>query len=272
MAVGDPAEDVGQVGERIDVVQLAGLDRGRDDGPMLGAAIGACEQSIFAGKLDRTDRTFDGVVVEFYTAIVDEPRQAFPSRQSITDGVGEFTLLADLSQLCAQPLLKCIGKWPTFLLPDETALLGAATADVLLDGVELADALERRAGDRRRARDRQFIEVTPHMRPAECELDIASRGELWITGITVDLQNALEPCEMCNRSIGFAVGSIDIGDARRIGSAPWPIVGGIGPQLSGLGAATAGIEHRHRGLVGEQFLPLPELDEQPLVQRTEVPG
>ena len=42
-----------------------------------------------------------------------------------------------------QPLLKCVGEWPAFLLPDETALLGATAAYVLLDGVELGDALER---------------------------------------------------------------------------------------------------------------------------------
>lgn len=31
MAIDDPGEDVGQVGERIDLVQLAGLDQGCDD-------------------------------------------------------------------------------------------------------------------------------------------------------------------------------------------------------------------------------------------------
>jgi hypothetical protein len=34
----------------------------------------------------------------------------------------------------------------------------------------------------------------------------------------------------------------------------------------------ARIEHRHRGFVGEQFLPLPELHEQVFVQPTQVPG
>ena len=34
MAVGYPGEDVGQVGERIDIVQLTGFDQGCDGGPM----------------------------------------------------------------------------------------------------------------------------------------------------------------------------------------------------------------------------------------------
>jgi hypothetical protein len=58
IAINDPAEDVGQVGERIDLVQPAGLDQGRDDGPMLGTAVRAWEQRIFPVERDRTDRGF----------------------------------------------------------------------------------------------------------------------------------------------------------------------------------------------------------------------
>ena len=60
---------------------------------MFGAAIGSCEQRIFPIQRDGTDRTFDGVVVEFDTAIVDEARQALPARESVADGLGEFALL-----------------------------------------------------------------------------------------------------------------------------------------------------------------------------------
>jgi hypothetical protein len=76
MAVDDPGEDVDQVGERIDIVQLTGFDQRRDDGPMFGAAIGACEQRIFPVERDGTDGAFDGVVVEFDATVVDEARQA----------------------------------------------------------------------------------------------------------------------------------------------------------------------------------------------------
>jgi hypothetical protein len=41
-----PGEDVGEVRERIDVVELAGLDERSDGGRMLCAAIRACEQCI----------------------------------------------------------------------------------------------------------------------------------------------------------------------------------------------------------------------------------
>src|SRR6266436_930610 len=38
-----PDEDVGQVRERIDVVQITGFDQGGDDGPMFGTAARSCE-------------------------------------------------------------------------------------------------------------------------------------------------------------------------------------------------------------------------------------
>jgi hypothetical protein len=79
VAVDDAGERVGQVSERIDVIQLTGFDQGGDGGPVLGTAVGACEQRIFPVECDRTDRTFDGVVVELDTAIIDEARQTLPA-------------------------------------------------------------------------------------------------------------------------------------------------------------------------------------------------
>jgi hypothetical protein len=46
VTIDDAGEDVGQIREWVDVVQLAGLDQGRDGGPMLGASVGAREQRV----------------------------------------------------------------------------------------------------------------------------------------------------------------------------------------------------------------------------------
>jgi hypothetical protein len=125
-------------------------------------------------------------------------------------------------------------------LPNEAALLGAAATDVLLDGIELGDVLERFACNGRGTGCGKFVQVTPHMRPAECKLNVATLGELAITGIAVDLQDPLEACEMGDRSIGFA----DRGHRHRRRPAdravPWPVVRGIGPELTGLGAPRPG--------------------------------
>jgi len=76
---------------------------------------------------------------------------------------------------------------------------------------------------------------------------------------------------MDNRPLGFAVRCINVDDAGRIGTAPWPVIGGISPELTGLGAPAAGIKHRHGRFIGEQFGPLPELAKEPFVQWTQVP-
>jgi hypothetical protein len=110
------------------------------------------------------------------------------------------------------------------------------------------------------------------MRPAECKLNVATLGQLAIAGIAIDLQGPLEARQMGDRSVGLAIGGIDIGDAWRIGTTPWPVVRRIGPRLTGLGAPAAGIEHRHRRLVGKQLWPLSELAKEALMQRTQVEG
>ena len=128
MTVDDPGEDVGQVHERVDIVQFTGLDQRGDGGPVFGAAIRACEQSIFPVERDGADGAFDGVVVKLDTAIVDEAGQALPARQGVTDGFGKLALLTDEAKFCPQPRFKGIDERPTFLLPDGAAFVGAAAA------------------------------------------------------------------------------------------------------------------------------------------------
>ena len=74
MTVDDLGQDVGEIGERIDVVDLASLDQGCDDGPMFGAPVGSSKQRVLATELDATDLSFDRVVVEFDAAVIDEAR------------------------------------------------------------------------------------------------------------------------------------------------------------------------------------------------------
>ncbi|MGY4503268.1 hypothetical protein ACVWYH_007225 [Bradyrhizobium sp. GM24.11] len=62
----------------------------------------------------------------------------------------------DAYELCAEPPLEGFRQRPAFLLSNETALLGAAASDVLLDGIELGDMLKRLARNGRRARCGKF--------------------------------------------------------------------------------------------------------------------
>jgi hypothetical protein len=148
MTVDDAREDVGQIRERIDVVQLAGLYQGRDGGPMLGASVGTREQRVLPVERDRADGALDGVVVELDAAIVDEARQALPARQGIADGRSKLAFLADQAEFCAQPWLDRVGQGTAFQGSDRSALLGTSAPDIFLDGVEPGNPLERFAGDR----------------------------------------------------------------------------------------------------------------------------
>ena len=103
MAVDDPGDDVGEVGLRIDAVELAGLDQRGDDRPVLAAAVGAGEESVLAVEGDGADGAFDDVGVDLDAAVVEEAGEAFPARERVADRLGELGLLADQGELVAQP-------------------------------------------------------------------------------------------------------------------------------------------------------------------------
>ena len=106
VTIDDAREDVGQIRERVDFVQLVGLDQGGDGGPMLGASVGTGEQRVLPAERDRADGALDSIVVEFDAAIINEARQALPARQGLADGRGKLAFLADQAEFCAQPRLE----------------------------------------------------------------------------------------------------------------------------------------------------------------------
>jgi hypothetical protein len=48
VAVDDAGNDIGEIAMRLDAGELAALDQPGNDGPMLGACIGAGEEGVFA--------------------------------------------------------------------------------------------------------------------------------------------------------------------------------------------------------------------------------
>jgi len=72
MAVDDAGYHVGEVGVRVDAVQLAGLDERGDDGPVLAPAVGAGEERILSGEGEWPDRTLDDVGIELDAPVIEE--------------------------------------------------------------------------------------------------------------------------------------------------------------------------------------------------------
>ena len=87
--IDEPVEDVGDVGLRLDVVELARLDQRGDAGPVFGPLVMAGEERVLAIENDRADAALDNVGVEFDAAVVEEADEPFPMVQTIAEFVGE---------------------------------------------------------------------------------------------------------------------------------------------------------------------------------------
>src|SRR5271165_5475109 len=90
------------------------------------------------------------------------------------------------------------------------------------------------------------------MRPAKGERNRPAAscfGDVLIGRISIALHDASIMIEQLQSMHGAATRSVAVGNGGRIAPAPRAIVAGDGPEVSLLGAATAGIEHRHHRLV-----------------------
>src|SRR6516164_3058633 len=270
MTVDDPHDRVGEVGIGVDVVQLAGLDQRGDDRPAFRAAVGAGKERILAREGERPDRSLDRVGVDFDPPVVEEADETVPVREPVADRLGELALAAQERKLFAQPWLELGDNRARPFLAGGASFVRLAAADVGLDPIERGDALQGLVGDRRAFGDGALVETAPQVRPAEGERDIALARERPISGVAVDLKDALEAGEMRDRLRRRAVGRVDIGDRRRVGTAPGLIVPRIGPELAGLGPPTPRIEHRRRRLVGEQLRRGLEVRQDALVDRPQM--
>ena len=129
MAVDDFRQHVGHVGLRIDAVELAGLDERGDDRPILGPAVRAGEESIFAIEGNGSDCALDDIGVDLDAPVVDKARQAVPARQRIADRLGELGLLADQRELVPQPGLERVDDRAGFFLSRRAPSIGIASAE-----------------------------------------------------------------------------------------------------------------------------------------------
>ena len=80
---GDAGEHVAQPGERVDAVQLAGLDQTIDGGGTLSAGIRTGEEPIFPAEGDAADGVFGAVVVDLEPAVVDEAGERRPVAERV---------------------------------------------------------------------------------------------------------------------------------------------------------------------------------------------
>jgi hypothetical protein len=79
MTIDDLRQRVGDVGLRIDAVELACFDERRDRRPVLAATIPTREESVLAVERHGPDGSLDDVGVNLDAAVVNELREALPT-------------------------------------------------------------------------------------------------------------------------------------------------------------------------------------------------
>ena len=109
------------------------------------------------------------------------------------------------------------------------------------------------------------------MGPARRQLNVAAVTQPLEAGIAVNLNDASESCQMSSRTLGSTIRTVEIDGRRWIGSIPGPIITRVNPEAAGLGATTAGIEHRDRGVVSEHRLRGDDMFGEPCLQRLQPP-
>src|SRR5215210_8394869 len=85
MAIGQPIQHILEVRKRLDVIELRGGQQRCNEPPARSAAVGSREQVVFAAERNRPDGTFDCVVIEFNTAVMEEAAKSTPAGQSIAE-------------------------------------------------------------------------------------------------------------------------------------------------------------------------------------------
>jgi hypothetical protein len=170
MAIDDAGDDVRQVAVGLDADKLTGFDERSDDGPMLGAAVRAGEECIFAIESERADGTLDRIGIDLDTSVFEEEAEPGPAREGIADRLGELGFLADERELFAEPWLERLDERSGAFLTDGAALVGRAAMDLGLDPIERRDPCQGFGCDRRRPALGEFVERASDVAPAEGDL------------------------------------------------------------------------------------------------------
>lgn len=94
---------VGELGLRIDVVELCRLDQGIDGGGAPAAGVGTGEGPVVVTDGDAAHCSLSGVVAETQAAIAEEADQHVPDVEAVGDRLGDLAVRRQPVMLLAQP-------------------------------------------------------------------------------------------------------------------------------------------------------------------------
>ena len=212
-------------------------------GPGFGARVVACEECILAREGMGPDQVLDPVRVQLDAAVLEEDAERLPALEDIADGLAHLAGAGQVLLLGAQPRAERVRQRLRPRLAGGVTLLGAAAADLGLDGVERGDAPERLFGHGRARFRRGIDQLAPRVGPALREHErsaalavvpggalvagVAFSGLRGATGATVPrtLQDRFEACQ---QPLGMRTGA-----ARGVGEHDDAPCRAIGPSDNG---------------------------------------
>lgn len=168
----DTAQDIRQIGLRIEAVHFGGLDDGHRAGQRLGTGIGPGKEPVLSADSNRAQGAFGWIVVDGHPAILKEEAERGTPAEAIAEGLGQIALAGDQVKLVLRPSEEGLDLLGAVLLACGQTDIGGTTGDLPLDVVKRADLVERLAGDSRFRLAPFIMEVTSEVRPA-CRLDKA---------------------------------------------------------------------------------------------------
>src|SRR5215475_12922915 len=184
-------ERVGHPRQRIDTIQLTGLDQRRRNCPVFGTEIVPGEEGVFPGQYERTDRTLDRIGIELDATIIKEADEPIPMVEAITDDIGKRRTLGYFCKVPLQPWLQRLDNRLRPRLALGTTHIRGATADLLLYRIELGDANERLRRDRRIATGVDLVELPPEVAPTKGQYHTAAgtagMRQLFVDDVSVNL-------------------------------------------------------------------------------------
>src|SRR5579871_1629752 len=140
--VGDAAKQVGDVGLRVELVELGAFDQGVHGRGAPATGIGASKEIVLAADGDAAQRALSGIVVEGETTIVEAAAERGPSRSHVAEGGGELGPAREPRQSLVRPGGECGGDRLGALLAFSSPMVRRHTLDGVLYPVELTDAVQ----------------------------------------------------------------------------------------------------------------------------------
>lgn len=144
----DPGQDVGEIGLRVEAVHLGGLDDGHRTGQRFGTGVRPCKEPVFPPDANRAQGALGWIVVDGDPTIRQEQAEGILAADPVTESLGQIPLAGDQGELALGPCEEGRDFRGAVRLARSKADVGGTTADLALDVIKRADAVERLTGDR----------------------------------------------------------------------------------------------------------------------------